>query len=247
MKADAANAGDRLKVDQAVFQGILRFGNAPTLLQARDAIIAGDQAANNGAFTPLLEQCLFEHGIGPAPANQQPVLGTIADESVVVGKTLTIALSATDPDGDPIVLAASALTGSSLKTSGSNPASGTFTFTPTASQVGSIRETFAATDGGLTDTKTITITVTPAATTVPPTTSPVASSTQPKKTGTIKPASTASAGAATAPHGVSAGGGGGGGCALAATPGSGNALVLGPYVLALLGGFSARRRSTRRA
>jgi hypothetical protein len=241
MKADAANPGDRLKVDQAVFQGILRYGNAPTLLQARDAIVAGDLAANNGAFTPLLEECLFEHGIGPAPANQTPVLGAIADQSVAVGGTLTIAVAATDPDGDPIALAASALAGSTLKTTGTNPASGTFTFTPTASQVGSIRETFTATDGGLTATRTITITVTRPGTTAPPTTSPVGSSATLSKTGSVKPASTTAA-APTAQAG--GGGGGGGGCALAA-PGGGDALALLPYLLALAGGVAARARRNR--
>lgn len=107
-KADAAHKGDRLKIDQAVFQGVLRFGNSPSLLQGRDAVIAGDQAANNGAFVSLLEQCFFEHGIGPAPTTPpgstptpMPSPAPSPSPSPVAAPSPTPTPAGTTPGGSP--------------------------------------------------------------------------------------------------------------------------------------------------
>ncbi|HZU99006.1 MAG TPA: hypothetical protein VFF73_20020, partial [Planctomycetota bacterium] len=129
MKADAANKGDRLKVDQTVFQAILRYGNSPTLLQARDALVAADQATNNGAFTYWLEQALYEHGIGPAPTGTPPatnpnpstggpVIAPLNSRStVVLGHTLFLTVQATETGGASLTLAASPLAGANFTAS----------------------------------------------------------------------------------------------------------------------------------
>jgi PKD repeat protein len=68
-----------------------------------------------------------------------------------VGQRLTIVVSATDPDGDAVGFTASGLpAGASFTTN-------TFSWTPSAA--GSYSVTFIATDGQLTDSETVTITV----------------------------------------------------------------------------------------
>jgi Zn-dependent metalloprotease len=240
-QADAANAGDRLKVDQAVFQGVLRYGTAPTLLQMRDAIVAGDQAANNGAFTSLLEQNLHDHGIGPAPQTPPalppggvappapagaPTLGALTDQTVAVGSKLDIAVTASDASGNPITLAASKLANSTLTQSSTTPAAGTFEFTPTASQVGTIRETFTASDGMLANSVTISIHV-------------IAAGASPNPGSAKAPAGTAVAGS-TASAAKAGAGGGGLGCEVVATsPSATTSLPLAALVLVLA--FCRRR------
>ena len=86
------------------------------------------------------------------------MLTPIGDRSVELGQTLTIQLGAADPDGDvptffatPIPLPAGARL---------DGATGTFTFTPGADQVGSFPITFSASDGEFTTSETVTVTVT---------------------------------------------------------------------------------------
>ncbi len=232
-QADAANAGDRLKVDQAVFQGVLRYGTAPTLLQMRDAIVAGDQAANNGAFTSLIEQNLHEHGIGPAPQTPPvlppggvappvqpgaPTLGALTDQTVVVGSKLDIAITASDASGNPITLAASRLANAKLTQTSTTPAAGVFELTPAANQVGTIRETFTASDGMLSTSTTISIHVLAAGSPNPgPAKGPA---------GSTAPGSTASA--------AKAAGGAGGGCEVVTTNASATSCFpLAAMILAL--------------
>ncbi len=228
-RAEAAKPGDRLAVDQAVFQGLLRMGSQPSLYEGRLAITAGDQAANGGRLTTLLEQCFFEHGIGPAPSgvNQPPVLAPLSDQTVVAGQTLTVSVSATDPDGDPLTLAASTVAGGSFA---SVAALGTFTFAST--QTGTFSVTFTASDGSLSDTKTIRIVVT-------------ASGGAAGVSGGSGSGGGTAPGASSGPSSVpfsGGGGGGGGGCALAAPGGAGPAALL-PALLAVGLVLAARARN----
>jgi hypothetical protein len=85
--------------------------------------------------------------------NRAPVLGAIGNKSVYMGNNLTFAVSATDPDGDVIEFSADGLPGSATFVSQ------TFAWSPVNSQVGNHQVTFAASDGPLEDSETITIAV----------------------------------------------------------------------------------------
>lgn len=85
-----------------------------------------------------------------------PELAPIGDKNVDEGALLSFTLSAIDPDGDDLTYSASNLpSGASF-----NAASRTFTWTPTYSQAGTYPAVhFEVTDGLLTDSEDITITV----------------------------------------------------------------------------------------
>jgi hypothetical protein len=89
--------------------------------------------------------------------NRAPVLNAIGNRSVTEGQLLTFTIAATDPDGGALTYSAAGLPpGASF-----NPATRTFSWTPTYEQAGSyanIRLTVS--DGSLTDYEDITITVT---------------------------------------------------------------------------------------
>ncbi len=90
-----------------------------------------------------------------AQVNRAPVLSSIGDRSVDCGSNLSLAVSATDPDGDKLVYSASGLpAGSSF-----NATNRAFSWTPSSSQSGTYKITFQVSDGSLTDSETITITV----------------------------------------------------------------------------------------
>ena len=94
----------------------------------------------------------------PAPvSNQPPVLDPIGNHTVDLGSSLTFTLTGSDPDGDPISFTAMPLplpTGATL-----DGTTGVFKFTPEESQVGAIDLTFMVSDGFLTDSEAVTITV----------------------------------------------------------------------------------------
>ncbi|MFA5795511.1 MAG: putative Ig domain-containing protein [Candidatus Brocadiia bacterium] len=84
-----------------------------------------------------------------------PVLTSPGNQSVNENQLLTFTLSATDPDGDAITYSATNLpAGASL-----NATTGTFAWTPDYTQAGSYTVTFTASAKGLSDSKTVTITV----------------------------------------------------------------------------------------
>ncbi|HEY40913.1 MAG TPA: hypothetical protein G4O18_03535 [Dehalococcoidia bacterium] len=89
--------------------------------------------------------------------NSAPVLNAIGNKSVGVGQTLQFTISATDADGDTLTYSATGLpTGATF-----TPATRTFSWTPTSSQVGTYPNIrFTVSDGFLTDYEDITITVT---------------------------------------------------------------------------------------
>jgi hypothetical protein len=88
-------------------------------------------------------------------SNMAPILSTIGSKIVTAGQTLTINLSATDPNGDSV----------SFSVAGS-PTGATFTsprFTWVPTQTGTFSVTFSVSDGKLTDSETVQITVNAAA------------------------------------------------------------------------------------
>jgi flagellar hook assembly protein FlgD len=89
-------------------------------------------------------------------ANGPPLLAPIGDQAVNEGQTLTLHLTATDPDGDVLTYSASLLpVGASFE-----PVTGTFSWIPGSDQAGTYTVTFTVSDGELSDEETITITVT---------------------------------------------------------------------------------------
>ncbi len=88
-------------------------------------------------------------------SNRAPILSSIGNHLVELGRTLNFAVNVSDPDGDDVFVAANPMpAGASFDTS-----TGQFSFRPAAGQTGDFVIEFAASDGELTATETITITV----------------------------------------------------------------------------------------
>ncbi|WP_205678900.1 CARDB domain-containing protein [Aquisphaera insulae] len=88
-------------------------------------------------------------------ANAAPVLAPVGSKSVTEGQLLGFTLAATDPDGDtPSYRVDTLPPGASF-----DPASGRFSWTPNLFQAGSYSLVFSATDGNLSDSESVTITV----------------------------------------------------------------------------------------
>jgi hypothetical protein len=110
-------------------------------------------------------------------SNHPPVLTAISNKSVGATQNLSFVISATDPDGDSLTYGATGLpTGATF-----DPATRTFTWTPTTDQVGTFNVVFKVRDGrGGTASQTITITVNASASPSPtPISSPTPTATCP--------------------------------------------------------------------
>jgi len=85
--------------------------------------------------------------------NRAPLLNSIGNKSITENQTLTFTVNATDPDGDTLTYSVQGLPdGATFKNQ-------TFTWTPITSDVGDHQLTFIASDGSLSDSETIVITV----------------------------------------------------------------------------------------
>ena len=94
---------------------------------------------------------------GAASPNEPPVLDPVGNQSVALGSTLQIQLTASDPNDDLLSFVATPLPlPDGLALDGQ---SGLLTWRPDAGQVGSAEITVTVSDGFLTDDETITITV----------------------------------------------------------------------------------------
>jgi len=113
----------------------------------------------NGGSTPNVETFQAgSYGLAETP----PTISAPSTVSTTQGFATTFTVTASDADGNPsITIAATGLpSGASFTTSGTNPATGTFSWTPAAPQ--SVTVTFTATDNaGLTATTSTTINVSP--------------------------------------------------------------------------------------
>ncbi|MFB3076521.1 MAG: PKD domain-containing protein, partial [Lysobacterales bacterium] len=109
-------------------------------------LIVNDGTVNSGPDTVTI-----------TAVNDPPVLDPVGNQIVQLGQSLTFTLSGSDPNGDPISFTATPLPLPANMTL--NGTSGMLTFTPDATQVGDHILTMMMSDGVLTDTETITITV----------------------------------------------------------------------------------------
>lgn len=91
-------------------------------------------------------------------ANQPPILAAIGPKSVNENVNLNFGVSATDGDGSTPILTTSTLPSGALFTDNGN-GTGTFDWTPDYTQAGIDTVVFRATDGLLTDTEIVVITV----------------------------------------------------------------------------------------
>ncbi|MFZ5470844.1 MAG: putative Ig domain-containing protein, partial [Myxococcota bacterium] len=90
--------------------------------------------------------------------NNAPILAFIGNKAVAEGANLTFVVSANDPNGDTVTLAAAPLPNNASF----SPSTGTFTFNPAFGQAGTYSVTFTATDNGspqMSDNETISIVV----------------------------------------------------------------------------------------
>ena len=93
--------------------------------------------------------------LNPVP-KQAPVLNPIGNKTVDEGDLLQFTLSASDPDGDALAYSATNLP----EAASFDPSTRTFTWTPDYNQAGIYHNVhFQVSDGSLTDSKDITITV----------------------------------------------------------------------------------------
>ncbi len=92
----------------------------------------------------------------PPPGSVAPVLDPIGDKSVAEGAELAFIVHATDANADPLTYGAVGIPdGAAL-----DPATGAFVWTPSFAQAGEYVVTFTATDGELSDSDAVTLTVT---------------------------------------------------------------------------------------
>ncbi len=93
---------------------------------------------------------------GSVSVNRAPVLNTIGNKTVNEGVSLSFIISATDPDGDSMTYSASSLPSGAVF----NPATKTFTWTPSYRQAGSYTSVhFMVSDSNMSDSEDIIITV----------------------------------------------------------------------------------------
>lgn len=92
-----------------------------------------------------------------ADTPQPPTLEPVGDQTVALGRSLTLPLTARDVNGDALTFGVAPLPLLANATLGAQ--SGVFTFRPTADQVGTVQLTFTVSDGIFTASETITITV----------------------------------------------------------------------------------------
>jgi RHS repeat-associated protein len=128
---------------------------SPTFVADVPGLYVLDLVVSDGTRTSAPDTVGVRAGTGVF--NTPPVLTPVGPQTVELGATLTVTLSATDADGDPFYFFASPLplpAGATL-----DAASGVFTFRPDADQVGVHTITFGVSDGLDSDSESVQITV----------------------------------------------------------------------------------------
>ena len=131
-------------VDDAIGVGAGSAADAsPYCLEGLPRVSSGDASVDIGAY---------EYRAGTT-TNWAPVLDSEPDRTVAVNESLSITLSASDADGDSLTYSATGLP------DGATFSGQSFAWTPTTDQAGTYDVTFRVTDGQLSDSETVTITV----------------------------------------------------------------------------------------
>lgn len=87
--------------------------------------------------------------------NRAPVLASIGNKALAEGDSLNIVVAATDPDANPLTYSASNLPSGAVFI----PSTRSFSWIPAADQAGSYAVTFSVTDGSMSDSETVTLSV----------------------------------------------------------------------------------------
>src|SRR5574341_185039 len=109
-------------------------------------------------YKPIWKAANYPVACPTCPVNQPPVLAPIGSKVVNEGQTLSFKVTATDPDGNPITLTAvnKPVNSTFVDSSGGK---GGFVFNPDFTQSGVYNVTFKASDGLLSDSEIVQITV----------------------------------------------------------------------------------------
>ena len=152
-------------------------GDAPNLTYTPDNGFAGTDRFTFKVSDGSAESAAAVVTIAVTPVNQPPVLTVPVAQTITVLTSLSFTVTATDADVSQLLtLTSSQLPGGATYTQ-TGPNSAQFSWTPTASQVGSYNVSFTVTDSGtpqLRDTRTVSITVTPQVNRPPALTAPAA-------------------------------------------------------------------------
>ncbi|MEK7560417.1 MAG: Ig-like domain-containing protein [Patescibacteria group bacterium] len=124
-------------------------GNAVTIIVTGSGRRVADSYEGVGV-RPLLH--VEYAGVG---ANNPPVLTPIGPKSVSEGQLLSFAISGTDPDGNALTYSATGLPQGATF----NSSTLIFSWTPTLTQAGTYNVTFAVSDGSLTDSEVVVVTI----------------------------------------------------------------------------------------
>ncbi|MGB2698299.1 MAG: tandem-95 repeat protein, partial [Candidatus Zixiibacteriota bacterium] len=135
------------------------------------SVVLSDTNAVNPTFTPSVKGnyefellvddaslVSFPDTVLVSVANQAPVLDSIGGRSVDEGQALEFRVSATDADGDSIILSSEDGPANAAFVDSGNGA-GSFSFNPDYNQAGIFNVTFIASDGLLADSELVAITV----------------------------------------------------------------------------------------
>lgn len=113
------------------------------------AVVAYDAAGNESSYSNIVESPIA--GV----TNNAPILSSIGSKSILENATISFTLSAVDPDGDPLTYSATNLPSGA----GFNSSTRTFSWTPGYTQAGSYNVTFSVSDGSLSDSELVAMTV----------------------------------------------------------------------------------------
>ncbi|MCB1491105.1 MAG: tandem-95 repeat protein, partial [Rhodobiaceae bacterium] len=151
---DDLPAGASLVIDPTYGQAHITW--TPTASSAGENVftVSVTDNGNNGAGTPQTDTKTVT--VLVRAANAAPILLPVGDQTVAEGETLTINVSATDPDGDPVTILVDNLPSGAVY----DADNGRIVWTPNRFQSGVYEDiAITATDGQGTSTETISITV----------------------------------------------------------------------------------------
>jgi len=120
------------------------------------AVTAYDSSNNESSYSNTVFSPVVEGGGGGVPpVNGPPVLALIGTQTVAEGQQLTFTISGSDPDNDTLSYSVSDLPAGATF----NLTTRSFSWTPGNDQAGSHSVIFTVSDGSLSDSETVTLTV----------------------------------------------------------------------------------------